>query len=99
MARAAGLLGEGQRITHAKIFKRAKSLSAYGRFGTDLDQGVSGCGHWRLSAASRTNGCTGLIASNTFSRPIFHRTDGASFFATVTFFYPPMKTGQHALLS
>jgi hypothetical protein len=26
MARAAGLLGEGQRITHAKVFKRAKKF-------------------------------------------------------------------------
>jgi hypothetical protein len=27
-ARAAGLLGEGQRITHAKVFKRTRSFLA-----------------------------------------------------------------------
>jgi hypothetical protein len=46
-AQAAGLLGEGQRITHAKVFKRTKKFLGIKSVRNGFGVGVNGSGGWK----------------------------------------------------
>jgi len=109
MARAAGLLGEDQRVTHSKAFKTAKK--SLGIRSVRNGFGSAGAWHWLLEKQPAP-----LIAepSSVTAPPIptswlegvarlhrpptdIPRTDGASFWATATISWPPAKPGQSAL--
>jgi hypothetical protein len=107
MARAAGLLGEDQRITHAKAFKTAKKSLGI----RSVRNGFGSAGAWlwlleqpdslvgqppqRSHVEPLLVGSRELAACTTITdRLIFNRTGGANSCATATISWPLAITGR-----